>query len=110
MSTNVLLTKAKDIGYFLIHLLSQFFLSSRCKYKAWHQGAQKSKILMQNFKSYINKCKNIVTIIGPFLSFMLTFHEHKAHKILNVMLDPHFKRLKLVIQYVGNEITLWIER
>jgi hypothetical protein len=53
--------------------------------------------------------KQVVTLIGPFLSFILTFHEHKPHKILNVMLNPHFKGLKLVIQYVGNEITLWIE-
>ncbi len=64
---------------------------------------------MQNFMSYINRCKTFVTIISRVLSFMLTFHEHKAHKILNVMLDLHFKRLKLVIQYVGNEITFWIE-
>lgn len=43
----------------------------------------------------------MVTIVSP--------SEHKAHKLLNVMLNLHFEGLKLVIQYFGNEITLWIE-
>ncbi len=39
--------------------------------------------------------KQVVTIVGPFLSFMLTFHEHKAHKLLNLMLNLHFEGLKI---------------
>jgi hypothetical protein len=47
--------------------------------------------------------KKMVTILGFFLSFMVSIQEHKTHNILSMMLDPHFKGLGLVIEYVGKE-------
>ncbi len=34
---------------------------------------------------------------------MLSFHEYKVHKMLNMMLDPCFKCLRLIIHYVRKE-------
>ncbi len=47
--------------------------------------------------------KQVVTIRQPFLSFLLSFQEFKAHNMLNMMLDARSKNLRLVIQYVGKE-------
>lgn len=45
----------------------------------------------------------MVIVLEPFLSFMLSFHEHKAHNIFSMMLDQCFKCLKLITQYVRKE-------
>jgi hypothetical protein len=50
----------------------------------------------------------MVTVISAFFSFMVTFQEHKAHNILSMMLDPCYKGLGVVIQYVGKEKTMQI--
>jgi hypothetical protein len=47
--------------------------------------------------------KQVVTIRQPFLSFLLSFQERKAHNMLSMMLDARSKNLRLVIQYVGKE-------
>jgi hypothetical protein len=40
-----------------------------------------------------------------FLSFMIYFQTYKAHNMLAMMLNPHYKSLGLVIQYFGKEMT-----
>jgi hypothetical protein len=50
----------------------------------------------------------MVKVLDPFLLFMLSFQQDKIHNMLAMMLDPHFKRLGLLIQYVGKERTLQI--
>jgi len=52
--------------------------------------------------------KQVVTILNAFFSFMVIFKEHKAHNILSMMLDPCYKGLGLVIQYVGKDKTMQI--
>jgi hypothetical protein len=52
--------------------------------------------------------KEMVTVLNAFFSFMVTFQEHKAHNILSMMLDPCYKGLRLVIQYVGRNKTMQI--
>jgi hypothetical protein len=52
--------------------------------------------------------KQVVIVLQPFFSFLLSFQECKAHNMLNMMLDPCFKGLGLVIQYVGKEKTTLI--
>ncbi len=47
--------------------------------------------------------KQVVTIRQPFLSFLLSFQERKAHNMLSMMLDARSKNLRLVIHYVGKE-------
>jgi hypothetical protein len=44
----------------------------------------------------------------PFLSFLVTPQTHKAHKMLALMFNPHFKGLGLIIQYVGKEKALQV--
>ncbi len=38
------------------------------------------------------------------LSFMIYFQTCKVHNTLAMKLDPHYKSLGLVIQYVGKEM------
>ena len=45
--------------------------------------------------------KTAVDVMKPFLRFSLQFVADKAHNMLSLMLDPRFKGLELVIQYVG---------
>jgi hypothetical protein len=52
--------------------------------------------------------KQVVQVLNPFLSFMASFQKAKAHNMLAMMLNPCFKGLGLVIQYVGKERTLHI--
>jgi hypothetical protein len=39
---------------------------------------------------------------------MFGFQHYKAHIMLAMMLDPHYKGLGVVIQYVGKDIVLQI--
>jgi hypothetical protein len=52
--------------------------------------------------------KQVVQLLDPFLSFMLSLQPHKAHNMLAMMLNPHCKGLGLVILYVGKEMTFHI--
>ncbi len=45
----------------------------------------------------------VVGVLSPFLSFMISFQKPKVHNILCMMLDPYYKGLGLVIQFVGKE-------
>jgi len=47
--------------------------------------------------------KQVVTILEFFFSFFLRFQPCKIHNMLALMLDPQYKGLGLVIQYVGKE-------
>jgi hypothetical protein len=47
-------------------------------------------------------------VLNFFLSFMLSFQMPKTHNVLCMMLDPHYKDLGLVIQFVGKERALQI--
>jgi len=38
-------------------------------------------------------------VMGPFLSFTHTFISEKAHNMIVLMIDPHFKGLECVIAY-----------
>jgi hypothetical protein len=52
--------------------------------------------------------KQVVGIMEPFLSFLVVPWTHKTHNMLALMLDPCFKGLGLVIQYVGKEKTFQV--
>ena len=45
--------------------------------------------------------KTAVDVMKPFLRFSLQFVADRAHNMLSLMLDPRFKGLEYVIQYVG---------
>ncbi len=45
----------------------------------------------------------MIVVLEPFLSFMFFFQPSKGHNMLALMLDPHYKGLGLVIQYVGKQ-------
>ena len=45
--------------------------------------------------------KTTVDVMKPFLRFSLQFVADRAHNMLSLMLDPRFKGLEYVIQYMG---------
>ena len=45
--------------------------------------------------------KTVVDVMKPFLRFSLQFVAEQTHNMLSVMLDPRFKGLEYVIDYVG---------
>jgi hypothetical protein len=45
--------------------------------------------------------KQVIVIMEPFLSFVLSFQPNKVHNMVALMLDFQYKGLGLVIQYVG---------
>ncbi len=45
----------------------------------------------------------MVGVLKPLLSFMVGFQACRAHNMLAMTLDPHYKGLGLVINYVGKE-------
>ncbi len=61
---------------------------------------------LQVFQQHVQK--HVIQVLEPFLSFMLCFQSCKAHNMLTMMLDPHYKGLGLVIQNVGKERALQI--
>jgi hypothetical protein len=63
---------------------------------------------MQNYKFYNNTYRANGKSLGPIPFVMLSFQQDKIHNMLAMMLDPHFKRLGLLIQYVGKERVLQI--
>ncbi|KAJ7552447.1 hypothetical protein O6H91_06G055400 [Diphasiastrum complanatum] len=50
----------------------------------------------------------MVGVLEPFLSCLVSFSARKAHNILALMLDPHFKGLSLVRDYVGRDAAIQI--
>jgi hypothetical protein len=49
----------------------------------------------------------MIQVLNPFLLFMVSFQKTKIH-VLAILLNPCYKGLKLVIQYVNKEKTLQI--
>ncbi len=43
----------------------------------------------------------IVKVIKPFLQFLQAYDSKQVHNMLALMLDPRFKSLKVVENYVG---------
>jgi len=53
-------------------------------------------IIFQN-----NMHAKVVKVIKPFLQFLQAYDSHQVHNMLALMLDPRFKSLKVVENYVG---------
>jgi len=45
-------------------------------------------------------------VIKPFFLFLKTFDPHSVHNMLAIMLDPHFKYLQMVENFVGLGATI----
>lgn len=51
------------------------------------------------FQSHIRD--EVIVVLEPFLKFVVSYDPSKAHNILSLMLDPRFKEMKLVTDYIG---------
>jgi hypothetical protein len=45
--------------------------------------------------------REVIEVIKPFLLFLKTFYQQNVHNMFAIMLDPHFKFLQIVENYVG---------
>jgi hypothetical protein len=50
-----------------------------------------------------NMQTKIIRVIKPFLKFLEVYNSHQIHNMLSIMLDPYFKSLQVVKNYVGCE-------
>jgi hypothetical protein len=55
---------------------------------------------------HVETCDNLV--LKPFLSFMFSFQPNKVHNMSVLMLDPQYKGMGMVLQYVGKQKALQI--
>jgi hypothetical protein len=44
----------------------------------------------------------VINILSPFLAFASPYNQANAHNMLAIMLDPHFKNMKVIWNFVGN--------
>jgi hypothetical protein len=47
--------------------------------------------------------KEVIQLVNPFLSFVVSFQKAKTHNMLCMMLDLCYKGLGLAIPFVGKE-------
>jgi hypothetical protein len=50
----------------------------------------------------------VVQILMPFLVFTMVYNETKAHNMLVIMLDPYFKNMKVIWDFLGDAPTIEI--
>ncbi len=48
----------------------------------------------------------IIGALKLLLAFASSFQRHHVHNMLVIMLDPHFKNLQLIGDYVGLELAM----
>jgi hypothetical protein len=46
---------------------------------------------------------DVVKMIKPFSQFLKVYDSHHVHNMFTIMLDPHFKSLRVVENYVGHK-------
>ncbi len=55
-------------------------------------------------KVMIHMKHQMLIVLQPFPSFLHVFYKKRCHNMLAFMLDPRFKSLQLMINYVGREV------
>jgi xanthine dehydrogenase molybdopterin-binding subunit B len=59
-------------------------------------------------KAWCQHTRGSSSVLRPFLDFMDCFKLSKAHNMVVLMLDPRFKDLSIVGNYVGHSFAIWI--
>jgi len=62
-----------------------------------------------DFDSKLHKFKlrmmtQVINILFPFLAFVLAYNQAKAHNMFVIMLDLGFKNMKIIWDFVGNDM------
>jgi len=47
--------------------------------------------------------KEFIMVINSFLSFLKRYNKRKTHNLLDLMLNPRFKSLRLIYSFIGHE-------
>jgi len=52
--------------------------------------------------------RQVLNTLGPFMAFFQSYITAKAHNMLAIMLDPHFKNMKVIWDFVGDSLALQV--
>jgi len=52
--------------------------------------------------------EQVLNALGPFLAFSQSYIIAKAHNMLAIMLDPRFKNMKIIWDFVGDSLALQV--
>lgn len=77
------------------------------------KGLASPKLEAGNFESELEVLQarmmsEVINVLAPFLSFTVSYSAKHAHNMLALMLDPRYKGLSLVKDYVGRERALQV--
>jgi hypothetical protein len=50
----------------------------------------------------------VLNALGPFLAFFESYITTKAHNMLVIMLDPHFKNMKVIPIFLSDSLTFQV--
>jgi hypothetical protein len=50
----------------------------------------------------------VIGVLKPFLAFVSSFQPRHVHNMLVFMLEPHFKNLQSIKNYVGLELAMQV--
>ncbi len=62
--------------------------------------------MLQEFK--LRMIGQVFNASGPFVAFSQSYITTKAHNMLAIMLDPHFKNMKVTWDFVGDSLALQV--
>jgi hypothetical protein len=97
-----------DISCFLMHLLAQLDYMWNWRRRDW---TCRPRLILSHFWTSKLKVKQLganmrkqvtCVLVHPFMSFINCYNASKVHNMLAFMLDPRFKDLSSVGDYVGH--------
>ncbi|KAG0556897.1 hypothetical protein KC19_11G087000 [Ceratodon purpureus] len=102
-------------GYWLLSdaLASALGLCIQLHKEQIEKGLVSPKLETGNFDSELEVLQSrmmseVINALAPFLSFTVSYSAKHAHNMLALMLDPRYKGLSLVKDYVGRERALQV--
>ncbi len=92
---------------FAIKLYVNLF-NERLKFQKKIDAIKEMDVHMKVKQLNVNMQRQVTIVLRPFLDFMYSFNPSKAHNMVILMLDPQFKDLSLMVDYVGHFSTIKI--
>jgi hypothetical protein len=98
-------------GHWLFNNVLHFAISMSLKLKEENKMIFSFESLMEDdsiiydelFLLASNIRKEVINVLGSFLSFLNKYEYKKVHNMIFLMLDPRFKSLRIVSSFVGRE-------
>ncbi len=107
------LNQSQSYWLLLDALGSAFSLCIVIKVDVCETQALNQPFLRKDFDSKVQEFKlrmmgQVLNALGPFLAFSESYIVAKAHNMLAIMLDPCFKNMKIMWDFVGDSLALQV--